>query len=68
MLFMIAELVTGSLYFLGRIIKTPIEWYVIAYIFDEILFLVLIRRVGMYDLSETIATALDENAVYGYII
>ncbi len=67
-LFMIAELVTGSLYFLGRIIKTPIEWYVIAYIFDEILFLVLIRRVGMYEVSETIASALEENSVYGYIV
>lgn len=67
-LFTIAELVTGSLYFFGRIIKSPIEWYVIAYIFDEILFLVLIRRVGMYDVSETIASALDENAAYGYIV
>lgn len=67
-LFTIAELVTGGLYFMGRIIETSIEWYVIAYFFDEILFLVLIRRVGMYDVSETIATALDENSVYGYIV
>lgn len=67
-LFIIAEVVTCSLYFWGRIIKTPIEWYVIAYIFDEILVLVLIRRVGMYDVSETIASALEENSIYGYIV
>lgn len=67
-LFTVAELITGGLYFMGRIIDTPIEWYVIAYFFDEILFLVLIRRVGMYDMSETIAKALNENAVYGYIV
>ena len=67
-LFAIAELITGSLYFLGRIFKTPIEGYVIAYFFDELLFLVLIRRVGMYDVSETIAVALNENSIYGYIV
>lgn len=66
--FMIAEFVTCGLYFLGRLIKTPIEWYIIAYIFDEILFLILIRRIGMYEVSETIATELNENSTYGYIV
>lgn len=67
-LLMIAEFITIGLYFFKRIVGTSIEWFIVAYIFDEILILFLIRRIGMYEVSESIANSLNENSTYGYIV
>ena len=63
-----AEVITISLYFIRRITGDTFEWFTVAYMFDEILILILIQRIGMYDVSESVAKALDENSSYGYIV
>lgn len=65
---LLAEVITISLYFFRLIIGDTFEWFTIAYIFDEILILILIKRIGLYDVSESVAKALDENSSYGYIV
>lgn len=65
---LLAEVITISLYFFRLITGDSFEWFTIAYIFDEILILILIKRIGMYDVSESVAKALDENSSYGYIV
>lgn len=62
------EVITISLYFIRRITGDTFEWFTVAYIFDELLILILIQRIGMYDVSESVSKALDENASYGYIV
>ncbi len=63
-----AEVITISLYFIRVITGDTFEWFTVAYILDEVLILGLIQRIGMYDVSESVAKALDENASYGYIV
>ena len=63
-----AEVITISLYFIRIIMHDTFEWFTVAYIFDEILILILIKRICMYDVSESVAKALDENSSYGYIV
>ena len=65
---LLAEVITISLYFFRLITGDTFEWFTIAYIFDEILILILIKRIGLYDVSESVAKALDENSSYGYIV
>lgn len=65
---LIMGVVTISLYFFRRVIGSSIEWFTVAYILDEVALLFLIRRIGMYEVSESIAQSLGENSTHGYII
>lgn len=64
----LAEIATAGCYIWRRISDGPIEWIVIAYLIDEILILILIRRIGMYEVSESIAKSLNEHSTYGYLV
>ena len=59
---------TASIYFAQKAIDIPFDIYNIAYILVELVLLLLIRRIGMYDVSESIAISIEENSNYGYII
>lgn len=59
---------TVSIYFAQKAIDSPYNIYNIAYVLVELIILILIRRIGMYDISESIAVSIEENSNYGYII
>ena len=65
---MLAATMTVTLYVAKRIVGTEIELISIAYIIDEIIIIFLIRRIGMYEVSDSIATSLSEHSNYGYIV
>lgn len=61
-------LITIVSYILERVIGTTMELVPFAYIIDEICFILLIRRIGKYEVTESIAASLSENSRNGYII
>lgn len=68
LLLLFMNIFTAAIYFTERAIDIPYEMYNIAYILVEFGVLVLIRRIGMYDISESIAASIEEKSNYGYII
>lgn len=68
LLLLIAELITLCCYFGQRIVDINIEWTAVAFVCDEILILILIRRISMYEVSESIANSLNEYSTYGYLV
>lgn len=61
------ELITIACYVERSISGMNFELTAIAYIFDEILILALIRRIGKYEIMESVANSLDEGSTHGYI-
>lgn len=68
MCLLIMDILSIALYFFQKIFDIPFEIFNVAYIIDEIIILFLIRRIGMYEVSESIAHSIEENSTYGYII
>lgn len=68
LLLLFLNVITMSLYFGQKAFDIPYEIYNIAYILVELIILILIRRIVMYDISDSIAASIDENSNYGYII
>lgn len=66
--FLIAEISVVICYGMGRITKSQIDYFVIAYLLDEILILALINRIGMYDVAEIVAKSIDNHSAYGYLV
>ena len=64
---LLIEVVTISCYLIKRILPGNIDWTSVAYVIDEILLLMLIRRIGKYEIMENVANLLDEEATHGYI-
>lgn len=65
---LVMNIITIAFYFIQKAFDIPYEIYNIAYIVVELIILVLIRKIGMYDISESIAASIEENTNYGYII
>lgn len=65
---MFATTMTVVMYVAKRIIGTELELISIAYVIDELIIIMLTRRIGMYEVSESIATSLSEHSNYGYIV
>lgn len=63
-----AGIISASCYVGKRIMHSDIEWMVSTYLLDELLILLLIRRIGMYEVSDSIANSLKEHSTYGYLI
>lgn len=61
------EVITIACYVEKRIVRTHLDYMVFAYLFDEVLILLLIRRIGKYEIVENIANLLDEKSSNGYI-
>lgn len=64
---LLIEVITISCYVLKRIFPSHIDWTSVVYIVDEILLLALIRRIGKYEITESVADLLDEKTTHGYI-
>ncbi|MBE5926365.1 MAG: HD domain-containing protein [Lachnospiraceae bacterium] len=67
-LLLVLNVITMTLYFVQKAIDFPYEIYNVAYILVEWIILVLNGRIGMYDISDSIAASIDKNSNYGYII
>lgn len=67
-LLLVMNIVTAAIYFTQKALDIQYEIYNIAYVLAELVILILIRRIGMYDVSESIAVSIEENSNYGYII
>ena len=65
---MFAATMTVVMYVAKRIVGTELELISIAYVIDEIIIIMLIRRIGMYEVSESIAASLSEHSNYGYVV
>lgn len=64
----LAQIVSVGVYAGERILHSRIEWMTFVYLLDEMLILSLIRRIGMYEVSDNIANALEEHSTYGYLV
>ena len=64
----IAQMFSIGVYVGERMLHSETEWMVFVYLLDEILILVLIRRIGMYEVADHIANALKEHSTYGYLV
>ena len=64
---LIIEVVTIGCYLGKRILGGNFELIGLAYVLDELLILLLIRRIGKYEIMESVANSLDERSTNGYI-
>lgn len=62
------ELVTIGVYFFEKYANHVVDWVCIGYILDEFILLVLIYRIGKYDVSESIAGSINTQEDYAYMI
>ena len=66
--FIAVETVLVLMYAINRIIGFTLELYAVVYIFFEVIILVFIRRLSMYEVSDSISNSLNANSNYGYIV
>ena len=64
----ITVVVTCICYFCERIFKTTLELVPIAYIIDEFIFMLLIRKINQYEITERVAATISQNSKHGYIV
>lgn len=64
---MVIEVITISCYIFRRFLPGNMDWTPSAYVIDEVLILLLIRRIGKYEITENVANLLDESSTHGYI-
>lgn len=68
LLLIFTEVFTVLCYVFKRAAGSNIEWVAVAYLIDELVILLLIRRIGMYEVSDSIANSLKEYSTYGYMV
>ena len=66
--FLVVEVMSVLLFAFNRITGAELELYVVIYICVEVIILFCIRRLSMYEVSDSIANSLNENSNYGYIV
>ena len=64
----VAVVLTCICYFCERIFKTTLELVPIAYIIYECIFVLLIRKISQYEITESIAESVSKNSKHGYIV
>lgn len=62
------ELVTIGIYFFEKFANHVIDWVCISYVLDEFILLILIYRIGKYDVSESIAGSINSQDDYAYMV
>ncbi len=63
---MFCEASTIVLFFGGRLISNNLELLPLSYIIDEILLLFIIKRIALYDVSDTAIDTIIKNGVTGF--
>lgn len=66
-LMFIPEIVTFICFFGGRMIKETLDLVPLCFLFSQIVFLVIIHRVCLYDIDDTVADSLVQNGTTGFI-
>ena len=61
------EVITLGCYLVRILTKSNLETIGLAYVLDEFLLILLIRRIGKYEIMENVANSLDESSTNGYI-
>ena len=61
------EFITAFLFFATRILHTKFELAPVAYIVSEFVFLIIIRRLSLYDISETAIDTFAKNSNTGFV-
>ena len=61
------EVISAGCYLIKRIFNTNLEFVPFAYVFADIVFLFLIRRIVKYEVHESVINSLDEESTQGYI-
>lgn len=64
---LVLEVVAIGSYIVGRALHTELDLVPFAYVLAEIVFLLLIRRIVKYEVTDSIANSLDEDFAHGYI-
>ncbi len=62
------ELITMGIYFFEKFANHVVDWVCISYIIDEFILLILVYRIGKYDVSESIANSINNQKDYAYMI
>lgn len=62
------ELATMAIYAFEKVANHVIDWVCISYILDELILLILIYRIGKYDVSESIAGSINGQEDYAYMV
>ncbi len=62
------ELVTVVIYAFEKLANHTVDWVCLVYILDEFILLVLICRIGKYDVSESIAGSINGQEDYAYMV
>ena len=62
------ELATMVIYVFEKMTNHVVDWVCLGYILDEFILLVLIYRIGKYDVSESIAGSINGQEDYAYMI
>lgn len=66
--FILVEFMLVVMYAVNRIFHIDLELYAIVYIVAEVIIIMCIRRISMYEVSDSIANSLNNNSNYGYIV
>lgn len=62
------ELATIIVYLIEKMTTHVVDWVCLGYILDEFILLVLIYRIGKYDVSESIAGSINGQEDYAYMV
>ena len=62
------ELITAITYAIEKMLNHTVDWVCLIYILDEFILLVLIYRIGKYDVSESVAGSIHGQEDYAYMI
>ena len=62
------ELATMAIYVIEKMTNHIVDWVCLVYILDEFILLILIYRIGKYDVSESIAGSINGQEDYAYMI
>lgn len=64
----LVEFMLVAMYMVNRIFHIELELYTVIYIVAELIILMCIRRISMYEVSDSIVSSLNNNSNYGYIV
>lgn len=62
------EFISIGCYIWRRVSGSNLEILPVTYLIIEVVILFLIKRIGMYEVAESVAKSLDEHSTYGYLV
>ena len=62
------EIISLGCYAMKRILNTNMDLQCVIYLVDEVILLLMLRRMGMYDISGMVVSTLEQMEEYAYIV